>query len=61
MAKYNTNVNTSNNISKEDIEHYSDQMKELKLIIGDLNAHHPLWESKWNSKLIKKGKVYWTF
>lgn len=43
--------NPCNNISKEGIEYYSYQMEEPKLIIGDLNAHHPLWETKPNSKL----------
>lgn len=46
--------NPCNNITKEDIEYYSDQLEEPKLIIGDLNAHHPLWANKTNSKLTNK-------
>lgn len=45
--------NPYNNIIKEDIEHYSDQMEEPKLIT-DLNAHRPLWEFKTKLKLTNK-------
>lgn len=35
--------NPCNAIQTEGLEYYSDQVRHPKLIIGDFNAHHPLW------------------
>ncbi|XP_047499385.1 uncharacterized protein LOC125045869 [Penaeus chinensis] len=54
--------NPCNNISKEEIEPYANQLDEPKLIMGDLNAHHPFWEPNLNSKLTNKtGKNVFDF
>lgn len=42
--------NPCNNINKQELEHYIDQVDHPKLIIGDFNAHHPLWNTKINEK-----------
>lgn len=42
--------NPCNVIEAEELEYYSDQIRHPKLIIGDFNAHHPLWNENTNQR-----------
>lgn len=43
--------NPCNNISREILEYYIDQIDEPKLIMGDFNAHHAYWNPNLNQRL----------
>lgn len=43
--------NPCNKVNQKDMEHYINQIEKPKLIIGDFNAHHPLWNSKTNQNI----------
>jgi len=40
--------NPCNNLKQNDIEYYSEQISDPKLIIGDFNAHHESWNPNSN-------------
>lgn len=46
--------NPCNNIEQQEIEHYTEQLQNPKLIIGDFNAHHPLWNPNNNIRTANK-------
>lgn len=54
--------NPCNNILREEIEHYSNQLQEPKLIMVDLNAHHPFCEFNLNpNSQTKQAKMFFIF
>ena len=38
--------NPSQNISADEFNHYFKQLNNSKVIVGDFNAHHQMWDTK---------------
>jgi len=46
--------NPCNNLSQRDIEYYTEQINDPKIIIGDFNAHHTSWNPNLSQNHINK-------
>ncbi|XP_037774067.1 uncharacterized protein LOC119570383 [Penaeus monodon] len=44
--------NPCNDIKTEELQYYSDQITDPKLIMGDFNAHHPYWNENISNRQI---------